>query len=129
MINLISNKELALRWSEFEPQVNKAIAHGIGEATAHDLFVECMTCNAQFWELDKGVGITRFISFPQHKSLQIVTLTGRGVIKHLETYHKVIDQFAKETGCHNVLVYGRDKWDKVLPTGYKKAYSVFSKEL
>ncbi len=56
MIRLIEPEELAKKWHLFYKDIEKAIDHGVGESTSHDLFMECMNMNAQCWiiEDDKG---------------------------------------------------------------------------
>ena len=94
-----------------------------------------MQLNAQCWVIEcgegwiKGVGITRIIQHPQYKQLQVVTLTGKGMLKQIEECCKTVEYFAKGIGCKNISIYGRDGWNKVLPEGYKKSYTVYNKEI
>ncbi len=135
MIRLIEPEELAKKWHLFYKDIEKAIDHGVGESTSHDLFMECMNMNAQCWIIEddkgnrKGVGITRFLHFSQYKQLQVVTLTGKGILKHLGECYKMIEMFAKGTGCKNVSIWGRPGWEKVLPKDYEKTYTVLVKEI
>lgn len=135
MIRLIEPEELSTKWSLIKPKVDAALAHGIGETTSHELFVDCMNMGAQCWLIEdgenwiKGVGITRFIGSPNHKQLQVLTLTGKGMLEEIEKCCSMMDEFAKGTGCKSISVYGRKGWGKVLPKEYKLAYNVYIKEL
>ena len=125
---LLDNKELALRWNEISPKVQEALDHGIGECSAHDLFIECMSSNAQCWEHEGCIGITRFNHFPQYKQLQIVTVTGNDFIRKFPKLLEMIEDFAKETGCRNVSIWGRPGWRRLLQE-YSDPYTVLIKVL
>lgn len=135
MIRLIEPEELSIKWALYKPKVDEALKHGAGECTSHSLFVECMNLQSQCWTIEdsegwiKGVGITRIISHPDKKELQVVALTGKGLLNNINVYQKTIDMFAKGIGCKQVSVYGRKGWTKALPDGYKLAYHVFIKEI
>ena len=135
MIRLVEPEELAFKWSLYKPMVDKALEHGVGETTSHLLFVECMNLTGQLWVMEdsegwvKGVGITRFLQYSNYKQLQVVTLTGKDLLKDIKKYEKCIEHFAKNTGCKNVSVYGRKGWDRILPKEYKLAYHVYIKEV
>ena len=135
MIRLVEPEELILKWYILKPMVQKSLDHGMDESSTHDLFMECMHMNAQCWVIEdsegyiKGVGITRIIQQSQYKQLQVVTLTGKRMLKEIEECCKTVEMFAKGTGCKNISIYGRPGWERVLPDGYKKTYTVYHKEV
>jgi len=50
MIRSLSQEELAERWKEIKPYIERATAHGIGETSAHDMFVGAMNGSYECWE-------------------------------------------------------------------------------
>ena len=127
-MRMLSNEELALRWHELQPKVHEALDHGIGESSAHNLFMECMAANAQFWEHEDLVAITRFIHYPQYKQLQVVVCSGSNLwIDGVECI-EIFERFARDTGCRNVSIWGRKGWKKFLPD-YHEPYTLLIKEV
>ena len=127
-MRLLPSEELALRWAEIEPEVSKALAHGTHECSSFDLFRDCMTGNAQCWEHETLIAITRFNHFPQYKQLQVVTTTGSDWFEHGPGCLSLLEKFAKESGCRNVAIWGRPGWKRVLKD-YHEPYAVLTKEV
>ena len=81
---VLSHEELADRWHEIKPLVNKSLAYGMGDVTAHGLFIECLGSVSQCWVMDDeegnllGVAITRIITHSRYNELVIVTTTISG---------------------------------------------------
>lgn len=125
---LLDNDELALRWGEIEPQIKRAVDHGIGESSTYDLFLECLNNVAQCWAHEDGFCITRINNFGQYKQLQIVAGGGKNWFVSGWEMKEVIEQFAKDIGCRNVAIWGRPGWKRVLKD-YDEPYTVLVKEL
>ena len=136
MIKIIRDKELALRWSEVEHMVSKALSHGTGDVTSFGLFKECLEDTSQCWVLENedgiidGCSITRILQYENHRELVIVTLTGKNIWASVGlSCLKLFEHFAKGVGCKYVSVYGRKGWSKLLPKEYKQPYQIFMKEI
>ena len=130
MIRMLLPDELASRWHEVKPYVDRALAHGVGESTAHDLFMECMNYQAACWEEPgKAFAIVRLVHMHKHKQLQIVTTAGEGFKDYGPEALAILEDFAKQEGCKYVSIWGRKGWERVLPEGYQHTYSVFHKEI
>jgi hypothetical protein len=138
MIRPLSQEELAERWKDIKPYIESAIEHGIGETSAHDMFVGAMKGTYECWEtLDKNnntvnFGFVRLNIFEQHKQLQIVTSTN--VSSEWDEYGKegldYIEATAKELNCKYVTIWGRPGWQKKLKNyGYNYTYAVMTKEI
>ena len=127
-MRMLSNEELALRWHEIQPLVQEALDHGIGESSSHNIFMECMATNAQCWEHQGLIGITRFIQYPQYKQLQVVVCSGENLWADGPECIEVFESFARDTGCRNVAVWGRKGWKRFL-TNYIEPYTILVKEL
>jgi len=127
-MRILSHEELTLRWYEIEPRVSSALEHGIGECSSFDLFKDCMSSNAQCWEHNGMVAITRFNHFPQYKQLQIVALEGGFFVEDWESCLEILEKFAKELGCKNISVWGRSGWRRVLKD-FHEPYAVLVKEV
>jgi hypothetical protein len=127
-MRILDNDELALKWGELEPKINKALAHSIGESSSYDLFIECLNNNAQCWVHEDAVAITRFINYNKYKQLHIVTTTSNDWFKDGLECLKVFEEFAKATKCRNIALWGRKGWKRVLKD-YYEPYTMLIKEL
>lgn len=127
-MRMLSLEELTLKWGEVEPRVASALSHGSGECSTFNLFQECMSGNAQAWEHEGLIGITRFNHFPQYKQLQIVVIEGKFFVTDWEHCLSILENFAKEMGCRNISVWGRLGWKRVLQD-FHEPYAVLVKEL
>jgi len=127
-MRILDNDELALKWGELEPKINKALAHSIGESSSYDLFIECLNNNAQCWVHEDAVAITRFINYNKYKQLHIVTTTSNDWFKDGFECLKVFEEFAKATECRNIALWGRKGWKRVLKD-YHEPYTMLIKEL
>ena len=131
MIRVVYKEELAERWCEIKPYIDRAIAHGIGESSSHDLFMECMNDYGHCWESiePKAFGITRFNQFDQHNQIQVVTCAGEGWQHYGPEALSAIEDYARNAGCKYITIWGRKGWERVLPDGWKHTYAVYSKEI
>lgn len=125
---ILESKDVALRWGELAPKVQEALDHGLGENSAHDLFLECMSGNAQCWVHEDLVAITRLCRYPQYTQLQLVTVTGPLLSGHWQELLNFLEEFAKEMGCRNLSIWGRSGWKRILKD-YQEPYAVLIKEL
>ena len=135
MIKIMGGEELSLRWHECAPLVEKALAHGTGDITLYDIFIECLAATSQCWvekDDDKivGVAITRVLHHKQYTELVIVCTTCEDwFIKGPEVL-EMIEDFARGYGCKYTSVYGRRGWLRVLKKyGYYEPYINLKKEL
>ena len=129
-IRLLTAEELAQRWHEVKPYVDRALEYGQGESTSHDLFMECMNKWAACFEAPgKSFAIVRKCTLSQYDQLQIVTTSGEGWDEYGPEALPILEDFAKQEGCKNIAIWGRKGWERVLPDGWKHVYSVFHKEL
>jgi len=138
MIKVLSQEELAIRWHEIKPFIDKAIEHGIEETTSMDMFKGAMN-NTYYCievihnDITVSYAMLRVNHFEQHSQLQIVTATAASEDKW-EEYAKesleYAEQTAKQIGCKYVSVWGRPGWIKKLKTfGYSHTYTVMTKEV
>ena len=135
MINPLTQEEVALRWAEIKPYVDKALEHAIDEHTAHDWFLAVMRGDAEVWEAIVGdktmsFGIVKVNHFPQHSQLQMVTAAGEGWDEYGPEALEYAEFVAEQIGCKRVTVWGRPGWQKKMKSlGYEHAYTVMSKEV
>jgi len=136
MIRSLSQEELAERWKEIKPYIERATAHGIGETSAHDMFVGAMNGTYECWEAfddnynTLSFGMARINRFEGHTQLQIVTAAGDGWDKYGPEALEYAEQYAASIGCKYVTVWGRLGWSKKMKQyGYNHTYSVMTKEI
>ena len=136
MIKTLTQEELAERWHEIKPHIEIAIEHGMGETSAHDMFVGAMMGHYECWEVldDTGnmvsLGFVRVNRFDQHSQLQVVTTAGEGWDEYGPPCLEFIENTAKQLGCKYVTIWGRPGWYKKLKKyGYNNVYTVLAKEI
>ena len=108
---VISHEELADRWHEIKDYVNESLVHGLGDVSAHDLFIECLQNICQCWLVEEedeliGVAITRILRYKKYSELVIVTTTTDRWFKVGPTVLEDIEQFARDMDCkYTCLLY------------------------
>ena len=139
-MRMLGHEELTLRWGEIAPEIEKSLAHGLGDITSYDLFIEVLKGIAQCWVLEeedykenrmklKAVAMTRILTYTKYKEFVIVTTTGKGWFKYGLPILIKFEEFAKEMGCKYASIYGRKGWARALPKEYKQPFTVLMKEL
>lgn len=135
MIRPLGKEELTERWNEIKPYVERANAYGQGEGDAFSYFENCMAGRYECWESivdgkTMSFAMVRVNTFPKHKQLQIMTASGEDWDLYGPEALAYAENVAREIGCKNVTIWGRPGWDRKLkPLGYKKVYTVVSKEV
>tara|TARA_R100001463_G_scaffold89233_1_gene143965 strand:+ start:1289 stop:1744 length:456 start_codon:yes stop_codon:yes gene_type:complete len=139
----LSPNEVLKFWPEFEADIEKALAHSVNELTAFDLCKAALDGKIYIWlTLDKNNKIvctttTRFLNYPSHKSLQIITCTGRNQ-KWEEFFeqHSAVEDFARQNDCSSIQIWGRKGWQRQLKkltsnkdTSYNLLYYVYNMEI
>lgn len=137
-IRLTLPEELLHRWSEISPLIQEALNTGQGENTLVDHMKNLLDFRSHCWLIEnneneiQGVGLTEFIQYTRHKTLHIITVTGKDFEQWGGLVHPTIERFAKEGGAVAVEQWGRLGWAKVLPKivpGYEQAYVVMRKNI
>lgn len=128
-MRMLSNEELALDWHMIKPKVDEALVYGLGDITAHDLFLECMAGIGQCWVHEDVVAMSRIVRYTRYNELVVVTTTGKGWADYGPSCLEFLEKFARDIGCKYVSIYGRKGWAKVLPEEYKQPYQIYMKEV
>lgn len=77
-----------------------------------------------------GVIVTTAMIFPQRAVFQIMAAAGRDSHRWNELVLPVLEDFAREQGCHSIEIIGRRGWLRLAANrGYKEIEATFSKEL
>jgi len=131
-------------WKVIEPAIGKALEKSEDESDTYHYLNKLSTNDYQCWvvltpeEEIVNVSITRVNTYPNHKSLHLLTTTsvGNGKWKEYKEAHHTIEQYAREQGCKRIEMYGREGWSQVLDKlvgsqneKYKRVYVVHSMEL
>ncbi len=135
-IRLLPPEEVLDRWLVLSPLIKDALNKGQGENTLLDHMKRILNFNTHCWlitddEEIKGVILTEFIQYTQHRTLHVITLSGNNFESWVHLY-PTIEQFAKDAGCKAVEQWGRPGWAKVLPKlvpGFEQAYVVMRKNI
>ena len=132
---VLGHEELADRWGDLKDYVNESLIHGIGDVTAHDLFIECLQNISQCWVLEDedelvGVAITRILRYTKYSELVIVTTTTDNWFEVGPRVLEDIEQFARDVDCKYTSLYGRKGWVRALKKyGYEQPYTILMKEV
>ena len=133
---LISVDELVARERELGSMIMEALDKGQGERNFNDYASLLVAGEAQVWvveENEKAIAVcmTKFIHYPNYKSLHVVALTGDGWSEWGPSAHETLEVFAQETGCKKIEIWGRKGWERALKKlpQYSHAYSVFTMEI
>jgi hypothetical protein len=135
-IQLLSPDSILTMWSEISPLIQEALDTGQGENTLADHMRKLMNFQEHCWLIDnegeiKGIILTEFLQYTQHKTLHVITLSGADFKTWVHLY-PTIEQFAKDGGAVAVEQWGRPGWARVLPElvpGFKQAYVVMRKNI
>jgi hypothetical protein len=135
-IRLLHPEEVLKDWLVLSPLIQEALDKGQGENTLLDHMKKLLNFNSHCWVIKdkeeiKGVILTEFLQYTQHRTLHIITLSGTEFETWVHLY-PTIEQFAKEAGCIRCEIWGRAGWAKVLPKvlpGFEQAYVVMSKNI
>ena len=140
---LLTPEQVLKSWHLIEPDIEKALAHGIDEMSTFDLFKQALNSKVFVWAtLDEnnkivGTSTSRFINYDSTKTCQLITHTTNGVSHQtIEQEHRVLEDFAKLNGCSHIQVWGRKGWERRLQNltsrqgnKYKTQYYVYDMEI
>ena len=133
---MITVDEAVERGATLGPMIQRALAKGQGERDFNDYASLMISGEAHLWLVEEdeevvGVALTKFNQYPQYKSLHIAALTGDRWFEWGPMAHERLEEFAKETGCEKIEVWGRKGWERALRAipEYTHAYSVFVMEV
>jgi hypothetical protein len=135
-IRLLHPEEVLKEWLVLSPLIQEALDKGQGENTLLDHMKRLLNFSTHCWlitndEEVKGVILTEFLQYTQHKTLHIITLSGNDFELWVHLY-PTIEQFAKDAECKAIEQWGRPGWAKVLPKlvpGFEQAYVVMRKNI
>ncbi len=129
--------EALSHWPTISNLLSKVLEHGQGESTLTDYMQKILNNYAQCWVVvDEGfniigAGLTEFMHYKQHKTLHIIAFSGSNFEEQSKVF-PTVEQFAKDTGCARIEMWGRKGWVTQLPKyvpGWKEAYIVMSKDI
>lgn len=140
---LLSPNEILKVWHLIEPDIEKALTHGINEITILELCKQALNNKIFIFitlNRDNKIVCTttlRFLNYGSVKTCQIITNTTNGIpLKQVEHDHQVFEDFAKANGCSHMQVWGRKGWQRRLQSltsrqgnKYKTQYYVFNMEI
>lgn len=121
MMTRVPPNMLSAFWSIAREMLKDAVyADGFGDETLEALLCDLYDLSAQLWvsldqdEVPRAFVVTRIVSKPTGKSLQIQYAGGRGPEHWLVEAREVLLDFARDTGCNMVELFGRPGWQRLL---------------
>lgn len=136
-IILLTPDQTVQHWSTLSVLLQKVIEHGQGESTLTDYLKKILNEYVQCWavvdnELNIiGAGLTQYLQYSQYKTLHIIAFSGSNFEEQSKVF-PTVEQFARDSGCARIEMWGRKGWIKTLPKfvdGWEEAYIVMSKKL
>jgi hypothetical protein len=134
---LLTPQQTVDLWPQVSAMLKQALDHGVGETNILDYLKKVLNNNAQVWLTAtdtgevRGVGLTQFLQYANHKTLHLVAFTGEGWTEWSEQFNTV-EEFAKKHGAVACESWGRAGWSKVLPKvipGFEVVYHVMRKKI
>ena len=140
---LLSPNEILKVWHLIEPDIEKALDHGINEITILDMCKQALNNKIFIFitlDRDKKIVCTttlRFLHYGSVKTCQIITNTTNGIpLKQVEHDHRIFEDFARDNGCSHMQVWGRKGWQRRLKSlssrqdnRYETLYYVYNMEI
>ena len=136
-IRLLLPEEILAKWSIISIMIQEALDSGQGENTLVDHMKNLLDFRSHCWLIEnneneiQGVVLTEFLQYTRHKTLHVITLSGK-VFESWVYLYPTIEQFAKDANCKAIEQWGRAGWSKVLPKlipGFEQAYVVMRKNI
>lgn len=117
---LLKASEVLSHWVILEPYIQRFLDKGNGESTAFDIGQKAINNLYQVWVIQNkagdivGVSVTKVDTYPQHKSLHILGLSGELWDEWKHLHNTCFEPFATQHGCSEITIWGRRAWTKKL---------------
>lgn len=119
------------------PFIEKALEHSEGEYDLVDVEHGLLSGRYESWiavadDEVKAVAITEVVQHPNYRELLIKHIGGKdkNIWMTPEWQDRTFSQYAKDTGCKNLVMFGRKGWKRVLDKlGWKESYTIMKKEI
>ena len=140
---LLSPNDVLRFWPQIEPDIAKALEHSVNELTAFDVCKQALDGRIHVWLIIDNQNqivcttTTRYLNYPGHKALQIITCTATGRRwEEFYQHHQSLEDFAKQSGCSSIQIWGRKGWQRQLKKlksragmKYQTLYYVYNLEI
>ena len=118
-------------WDKVLPFLQEAINYSDGEYSLGSVYKALKELDMQLWVVFDGRGeivtacVTTVVIYPLKKVMWLLFCGGVEMNNWLDKI-EVIKQFAKDKGCHDIKIHGREGWTKKLATfGAKRICTVY----
>jgi hypothetical protein len=117
---LLKQDEVLTHWILLEPYIERFLDRGNGESTTFDIGQKAINGLYQVWVIQDntdnivGVSVTKVDTYPQHKALHIIGLSGELWDEWKHLHNTCFEPFAKVQGCSEISIWGRKAWTKKL---------------
>lgn len=124
MIKILNQEDCQIHYQSIYPWVDKAMEYSAGETTTDQVMEKLTNGNALCWVIadEKGdatfVATTEIIQYPSRKVLHLITGSGNWDDMAKEG-HSLLEEFAYDTGCESIVIWGRAGWARALRNNFK----------
>jgi hypothetical protein len=111
------------------PWIKAALSHTADSHRIGDVKEAVMMGRAHLWPTQNGCVVTTFSDFPASRLCQL-WLMGGDFNEVFTKWNDVIESWAKDQGCDQIIVNGRKGWQRRLKSvGYEFASVVLAKRI
>lgn len=134
-VSAVPLEALDVVWEDCARLLEPAIARSGGQYTreiVQDLLArrELAMWVATDAESPMAAWTSRIVAYPNSRALVIDLLGGTRMDEWLSLLMRVMQRYARDTGCSHMEAFGRDGWERVLKShGWKPAYVAYKMEL
>jgi len=114
-------------WGSIEPHLQRVLTKIDSGHTVDDVLDKLQWRQMQLWNVAnwRAIAITQVTILPQHKVLSIIYLSGDGIDDWLTNLVETLKNYAEQSDCKYMELYGRDGWRKKAKLlGFDKTFSV-----
>lgn len=122
-------------WTHAEAYIKRALDHTSGEWLPSDIKLGCEHEQIQLWLVTEGSHVvgaitTQIVIYPQKRHCRVITLAGSKAAEWTQLVVTILDDWAKEHGCHAMEAFVRKGYVPILAKyGYKFKHSVVVKDI
>lgn len=108
-------------WQDVAPLIDLAMEYSDGKMSTSDVYEAIKSREYQLWIVPGGVWVTRIVSYPQSRRLEMIA--GAGQWRDWLTHGQQVIDWAKYNGCDAVELIGRPGWGR--KTGFEEIHRTF----
>ncbi|MCW5730423.1 MAG: hypothetical protein KIT20_06685 [Alphaproteobacteria bacterium] len=133
MIRLLAPAEVAARWPEIRPHMERALARGIATHGPADILAECLDGELACFVAEDASGsilcaiMAEIVAYPAGRHCVLAWAGGRALGRWRRAMLETIEGWARAQGARRLECFGRAGWRRV--AGFRAVGLHLAKEL